>query len=40
MVERVNKLKTTVKKVNSGFSMVSRVKALVSIATMAPCNDQ
>ena len=39
MVDRVNKLITTVKEVNSAFSMVSRVKELVSIVTMVPCND-
>ena len=39
MVNKVNKLITTVKKVDSAFSMVSRVKELVSIVTMAPCND-
>ena len=39
MVNIVNKLITTARKVNSAFSIVSRVKELVSIVTMAPCND-
>ena len=39
MVNRVNKLITIVKKANSAFSMVSRVKEMVTIVTMVPCND-